>query len=93
MTGRALVVRAEIQGLSFCFINIYAPNQGSDRLDIFQKIKDFLKQCYQSHCVVMGEDCDCTTYFTLDRTGEEPHLQSSTTLSRVISSVVPERVQ
>ena len=30
VTGRALVVREEIQDISFCFINIYAPNQGSD---------------------------------------------------------------
>ena len=54
MTGRALVVRAKIQEISFCFLNIYAPNQGSDRLVIFQDIKDFLKQCDQSECVVMG---------------------------------------
>ena len=85
VTGRALVVRVEIQDISFCFINIYAPNQGSDRSDIFRKIKDFLKQCDQSHCVVMGGDWNCTTDFTLDRTGEEPHLQSSTILSQVIS--------
>ena len=34
---------------------------------------------------MMGGDWNCTTNFTLDRTGEEPHLQSSTILSQVIS--------
>ena len=31
VTGRTLVVREEIQDISFCFINIYAPNHRSDR--------------------------------------------------------------
>ena len=37
VTGRALVVRVEIQDISFCFSNIYAPNQGSDRLISLRK--------------------------------------------------------
>ena len=39
------MVRVEIQDVCFCFINVYAPNQGSDRSDIFKKIKDLLKHC------------------------------------------------
>ena len=33
--GRALLVRAEIEGFDFSFNNIYAPNQGSDRSSFF----------------------------------------------------------
>lgn len=61
VTGRAFVVRAKVQDISFCFFNIYAPNQDSGRQDIFQKIKKFLKQCNQSKCVVMGGDWNCST--------------------------------
>ena len=31
----------------------------------------------------MGGDWNCTTEFTLDRRGQEPHLRSSTTLSQI----------
>lgn len=37
VTGRALVVRAEVQDIHFCFLNIYAPNLGSDRLGFFPR--------------------------------------------------------
>uniref|UniRef100_A0A674NTS8 Endonuclease/exonuclease/phosphatase domain-containing protein n=1 Tax=Takifugu rubripes TaxID=31033 RepID=A0A674NTS8_TAKRU len=81
--GRALAVRAEVQGFVFCLINIYAPSQGSDRLDLFQKVSSFLEQCGQDECVVMGGDWNCTTDVTLDRIGQEPHLQSAAVLSRL----------
>ncbi|TWW77693.1 Transposon TX1 uncharacterized 149 kDa protein ORF 2 [Takifugu flavidus] len=42
--GRALAVRAEVQGFVFCLINIYAPSQGSDRLDLFQKVSSFVER-------------------------------------------------
>ncbi len=50
----ALVVRAKMQDCSFCLINIYAPNWGLDRLELFQKLHNFKMQCDQSKCVVMG---------------------------------------
>ncbi len=83
--GRALAVRAEIQDVSFCFVNIYAPNQGPGRVELFQTLQGFLRQCDQGECVVTGGDWNCTTDFMLDRTGEEPHLLSSTSLAQVIS--------
>ncbi|TWW77691.1 Transposon TX1 uncharacterized 149 kDa protein ORF 2 [Takifugu flavidus] len=81
--GRALAVRAEVQGLVFCLINIYAPSQGSDRLDLFQKVSSFVERCGQDECVVMGGDWNCTTDVTLDRIGQKPHLQSAAVLSRL----------
>lgn len=65
----------------FCLINSYAPNQGSDRLDLVQMVSLFVKQCGQDECVVMGGDWNCATDFTLDRIGREPHLQSAAVLS------------
>ena len=38
MAGRAVAVKAEICGFIFCLINVYAPNQGPDRLALFQKL-------------------------------------------------------
>ena len=85
VTGRALLVRASIEGITFVFINIYAPNQGVHRTDIFHKLRDVLRQCDQNECVVVGGDWNCTIDSLLDRTGEEPHIQSSATLSQVIA--------
>ena len=81
--GRLLAVRAEIQGIGFVFVNVYAPNQGSGRLELFQKLSSFVQQCEQDECVVLGGDWNCTTDFTLDRTGQEPDLQSAAALARL----------
>ena len=83
MAGRAVAVKAETQGFIFCFINVYAPNQGPDRLDLFQKLSAFIKQCSQDEVLVMAGDWNCTTDFTLDRTGQEPHLQSAAALAQL----------
>ena len=45
--GRLLAVRVEIQGISFILVNVYAPNQGLGRLDLFQKLSSFVQQCEQ----------------------------------------------
>ncbi len=39
--GRLVAVRAEIRNLSFLFVNIYAPNSGADRLQLFVKLELF----------------------------------------------------
>ncbi|KAK0148421.1 Transposon TX1 uncharacterized protein [Merluccius polli] len=83
MAGRAVAVKAEIHGFIFCFINVYAPNQGPGRLDLFQKLSVFIKQCSQDEVLVMAGDWNCTTDFTLDRTGQEPHLQSAAALAQL----------
>lgn len=41
--GRLLIVRAEMNGSVLCFVNIYAPNQGSDRAGLFTKIQSELR--------------------------------------------------
>ena len=40
--GRVAVVRAEIKGSVLCLVNVYAPNQGSERITLFNKLKDEL---------------------------------------------------
>ncbi len=82
--GRALVVKAEVQGFTFTFINVYAPNTGSDRGTFFRTLENKLDAIDQRECVVLGGDWNCCIDFTLDRTGEEPHFQSSSILAQVI---------
>ncbi len=50
--GRLVAVSAEIRKLSFLFVNIYAPNSGADRLQLFVKIKHFLKQQQDGDSVI-----------------------------------------
>lgn len=78
-TERLVAVRAEISNLSFWFINIYAPNNGTDRLH-------FLKQQQDGDFIILGGDWNCTLDFTCDRNGEEPHMQSASRLASVIEN-------
>lgn len=83
--GRALMVRAEIRGQVFCFINIYSPNQGTERVDFFNCLRAaFGNQDTREHLTV-AEDWNCTIDFTLDRNSQEPHLSSITTLSTLLT--------
>ncbi len=65
--GRLVAVRAEIRNLSFLFVNIYAPNSGADRLQLFVKLEHFLKQQQDGDFIILGGDWNCTLDFTRDR--------------------------
>lgn len=74
---RLLIVHAEITGTGFLFVNVYASNVGSERVKMFYKFRNVLAQYSGNLTIVMGVDWNYTTDFTVDRNGEEPHIQSS----------------
>ena len=82
--GRLLIVKAEIEGSAFCFANIYAPNRGTERVGFFALLESEVGN-YQHDHFIFGGDFNCTLDFTIDRTSEEPHPQSSQSLSGVIA--------
>lgn len=82
--GRVLVVQVEIMGLIFVFVNIYAPNKGAERINLFKKLDDGLKVVDKNECLVLGGDWNCTLDFTMDRNGEEPYPPSANVLSNII---------
>ncbi len=82
--GRALALQVEIMGLLFVFINIYAPNNETERIRIFGKVNDSLKGFDKDAVLVLGGDWNCTLDLTLDRNGEEPCPPSVTVLSNII---------
>jgi len=73
----------EIKELTFLFINVYAPNIGSQRMELFEKLNCAIRKYDGKMCVIMGGDWNCTTNFVLDRNGQEPHLQSSNMLLKI----------
>jgi len=90
--GRLLIVRAEIEGFVFCFVNIYAvfcfvniyaPNRGTERESFFTLLSNELKNTHHDQLIV-GGDFHCTLVFSIDRISGEPHPQSSRSLSNVI---------
>lgn len=82
--GRALALQVEIMGLSFVFINIYAPNNGADRIRFFRKVNESLKDFDKGTILVLGGDWNCTLDFTVDRNGEEPCPPSASVLRNII---------
>ena len=84
--GRALMVKAQIEGFELAFINVYAPNQGANRLAFFRLLKDEVVKL-NLDLICMGGDWNCTLQFTKDRMNEEPHLQSSSALGRLVTQL------
>ncbi len=82
--GRLLIVRAEIESSVFCFVNLYAPNLGPERIGFFTLLRNELIKYHQDHLII-GGDFNCTLDFTMDRTGKEPHPRSSQSLSSVVT--------
>lgn len=54
--GRVLMVAGEINDLKVIFINVYAPNNGSDRVEVFRKLQSALRKCDNDSCIIMGGD-------------------------------------
>ena len=77
--GRLMAVRAEIQGISFVLVNVYAPNEGSGRLVLFQKLSSFVQQCEQDECVVLRGRLELhhELYTGQDGTGAGPPVSCS----------------
>lgn len=73
--GRVLMVAGEINDLKVIFINVYAPNNGSDRVEVFRKLQSALRKC---------DNDSCTTNFLLDSNREESHSPSSNALQNII---------
>lgn len=76
VNGRLVVVKADVDGVIFYFVNAYAPNLGHERVIFFSLLRNALMLCADGN-IIMGGDWNCTENFTIDRTNEEPHLQSS----------------
>ena len=74
--GRLLIVRAEIEGSVFCFVAIHATNRGTERVGFFTLLNNGVRNYHHDQFIISG-DFNCTLDFTVDRTSEEPHPQSS----------------
>ncbi len=74
--GRLLIVRAKIESSVYCLVNICAPDQGTEKVKVTN---------YHQDQFIIGGDFNCTLHFTMDRTSEEPHPQSSQSLHSIIT--------
>lgn len=78
--SRLLIVKA-----GFCFVNVYAPNPGPERVCFFTLLEKELVNYHQDQ-LITGGDFNCTLEFTIDRISDEPHPQS--THSQTLNSVI-----
>lgn len=82
--GRMQQVDIILQGLSFSFINVYAPNVGFDRIECFRKLQEVIKGIPQERVIIVAGDFNCTVNHTVDRNHDEPHPKSSEALRNVL---------
>ena len=80
-----LLVRSTIQGLVFVFMNVYAHSTGKERVVLFEALKQELYPVELDNIVVQrGGDFNSTIDPHLDRMDQEPHVGSTSVLSRVL---------
>lgn len=84
--GQLLAVGVELNGLLVVFVNIYAPNSGFGRINVFKKLELFLKQKQLEDLIILGGDWNCTLDPSLDRKGEEPNFNSPAVLANILES-------
>ncbi len=84
VAGRVLCVHADVERIQFVFINVNAPNVGSERIELFLKIKSHISQYDKNVCIVMAGDWNCTEHFNVDRISEEPNFQSGAVFFKLI---------
>ncbi len=82
--GRLVLVKTIIEGMTLYFINVYAPNVGHERLQFFSILTNVLRQDFSDGDIIIGGDWNCTECFNVDRNNVEPHMLSSTYLSRLV---------
>ncbi|KAK0147956.1 Transposon TX1 uncharacterized protein [Merluccius polli] len=83
---RCLLVRARFEHFNVVFINIYAPNNGTERKHFFENMNDILNSCGPEDYLFVGGDFNCTENEILDRNHAEPHPVSQHALRQLVSS-------
>ncbi len=66
---------------------MYAPNGGTERVILFEKLGRVLKTLNLGDIIIMAGDWNCTLNFNIDRNAEEPHNKSSLVLSNVVKNL------
>ncbi len=84
VSGRLLRVDVVTHGIVFSFVNVYAPNIGSEHVIFFEKLKTALSHISHDRTIVLVGDFNCTLSHTLDRNHEEPHSKSADVLQSLI---------
>lgn len=77
-------VKAVIEGQSFCFVNIYAPNEGKERSEFLKIVDQVLVNCASEDRMFIAGDFNCTVNCKEDRNHPEPHPQSARELAVLI---------
>jgi len=85
---RVLLMNIGFNETVFVLINVYAPNIGPERVEVFMKLKNAVQKIGDQVCVIIGEDRNCTANFTIDRNRDEPHYESSVVLLNIIKSLI-----
>ncbi|KAK7879312.1 hypothetical protein WMY93_033909 [Mugilogobius chulae] len=81
--GRLQVVQGTVRETHFVFINIYAHNSPTGRIQLVHKLNRQLKNFNSDSVVIVGGDWNCTTH-SQDRNTVEPHPNAAATLASVL---------
>ncbi len=65
-------------------VNVYAPNNGLERVRVFDQLHKVLQKFDDDIWLVFVGDWNSTIYFLFDRNGEESHSLSSESLSNTM---------
>ena len=76
--GRYVIMNGLVQGQSFIFVNIYAPNKVNEQCVFYDEIHDELAkmEADADHRIIVGGDFNVILDPDLDGSGEKPNLKN-----------------
>ncbi len=84
--GRFLKVIVKFEKKCIVFLNIYAPNNGAERVLFLNLVNTTLKSLNTDDFLVLGGDFNCTENDKVDRNHLEPHVASQKVITQLVQT-------
>ena len=85
---RLLIAAVQAEDIKFTLINIYAPNENTEKIDFFDKLQTKLKAVYAEENIILMGDFNTVMSNELDIIAGRPHcVENVSSLRKVVNSI------
>ena len=70
---RIMILKVKTENFEFYLVNVYAPNQTTEKIEFFRQLEDILTEYVEGNEVILTGDFNCTLNDKLDIVSGRPH--------------------